>query len=918
VSAPQAFTTASAAAKPPRFLVVDGSNYIFRAFFALQMQRSGRPDVRLSTSYGMPTGALYVFSNMLMRLYLDEQPDLCAVVFDAPVPSFRQAIDPEYKANRREAPDDLKPQFPWFEKIVEAFKLPILRIPGVEADDVIATLTQKARARGMDVTIFTGDKDLMSLVDEHVSVVDTMRDVTYDPARVEEKFGVPASLVISWLALRGDSIDNVPGVAGIGDVTATKLLKEHSSIEGILAAADAGAIKGKMGEKLRDPVNRAALERSRLLVTLKPDVELPTEIPELRRLEWDKAALASVFRELEFGRLLARIETTFVSYRDRYHTILDVAALDALVAEVRAAGELGLTFLPVQQIPGRTRLLGVALGAPGVNAAYVPFSHRYLGAPAQLDAETVLARLAPLLADPALPKHIHNLKDALVALANHGVTRVEGIRSDPMLASYLLDATAGAHEIHELATTHLSHQCVTLASVTGKGKEARALPECDVGAVTQYAAEAADATLALGKLLHGRLETSGLAKLHDELELPLSRVLATMERTGIHVLAPVLREMSQKVGEDCQRLERLIQEEAGFPINVNSPKQLGELLFEKLGLRSDKMRKTKSGVYSTDAEQLEELVDAHHIVKHVLDHRELIKLKGTYLDAIPPLVDPKTSRLHSSYMQAVATTGRLSSENPNIQNIPVRTELGRSIRRAFVAEPGWLLVSADYSQIELRIIAHLSKDPRLVEAFAQGIDVHAQTAAEVFGIPLAEVTGEHRRVAKAVNYGLGYGQSEFGLSRALDIPRDEARLYIERYFARFAGVREYMASAISEAHKTQSVSTLLGRRVQIPALGSSRYNDRAAAERLARNAPIQGTAADILKLAMLKCQALCDASDGRARMLLTVHDELVFEVVEADAEKFAASAREAMESAYQLAVPLQVDVGIAKSWADAH
>jgi DNA polymerase-1 len=380
----------------------------------------------------------------------------------------------------------------------------------------------------------------------------------------------------------------------------------------------------------------------------------------------------------------------------------------------------------------------------------------------------------------------------------------------------------------------------------------------------------------------------------------------------------VLREMSQKVGEDCQRLERLIQEEAGFPINVNSPKQLGELLFEKLGLRSDKMRKTKSGVYSTDAEQLEELVDAHHIVKHVLDHRELIKLKGTYLDAIPPLVDPKTSRLHSSYLQAVATTGRLSSENPNIQNIPVRTELGRSIRRAFVTEPGWVLVSADYSQIELRIIAHLSKDPRLVEAFAQGIDVHAQTAAEVFGIPLSEVDSNHRRVAKAVNYGLGYGQSEFGLSRALDIPRDEARLYIERYFARFAGVREYMASAINEAHKSQSVSTLLGRRVQIPALASGRYNDRAAAERLARNAPIQGTAADILKLAMLRCQALCDASNGRARMLLTVHDELVFEVVEDDAQAFAAKVREAMESAYQLAVPLQVDVGIAKSWADAH
>jgi len=903
---------------PPRFIVVDGSNYIFRAFFALQMQRSGRPDVRLSTSYGMPTGALYVFSNMLMRLYLDEKPDLCAVVFDAPEPSFRMAIDPEYKANRNEAPDDLKPQFPWFEKIVGAFQLPILRIGGVEADDVIATLTKQARARGLDVTIFTGDKDLMALVDDHVSVVDTMRDVVYDPAKVNEKFGVPAAQVLPWLALRGDSIDNVPGVAGIGDVTATKLLREHGSIEAILAAADAGAIKGKMGERLRDPVQRAALERSQKLVALKDDVELPAEIGTLRRREWDTTGLAAVFRELEFGRLLARLETTFVSYKDRYKTILELAALDQLIAECKQAGEVALWFAPIAALPGRTRLLGVALAATGCCAGYVPFAHRYLGAPVQLDVDVVLQRLAPLLADPTLPKHIHNLKDALVALANHGITQVEGIRSDPMLASYLLDATQASHEIAELAHAHLSHTCVPLAQVTGKGKDTQPLPECDLAAVTTYAAEAADATLALGKLLRARLDSGGLASLHDTMELPLSRVLAVMERTGIRVEAQVLREMSQKVGEDCQRLERLIQEEAGFPINVNSPKQLGELLFEKLGLRSDKMRKTKAGVYSTDAEQLEELVDLHHVVKHILDHRELIKLKGTYLDAIPPLVDARTSRLHSSYMQAVATTGRLSSENPNIQNIPVRTELGRSIRRAFVTDPGWVLVSADYSQIELRIIAHLSKDPRLVEAFEKNIDVHAQTAAEVFGIPLTEVTGEHRRVAKAVNYGLGYGQSEFGLSRALDIPREEARLYIERYFARFAGVREYMTSAIAEAHKSLSVSTLLGRRVQIPALGSNRYNDRAAAERLARNAPIQGTAADILKLAMLACQKLCDASGGRARMLLTVHDELVFEVVETEAEGFAAAAREAMESAYRLAVPLQVDVGIAKSWADAH
>jgi DNA polymerase-1 len=900
----------------PRLIVVDGSNYIFRAFFALQQSRTGGRNIQLSTSAGMPTGALHVFANMLMRLYLDEKPELCAVVFDAGEPTFRNAIDPEYKANRSEPPDDLKPQFPWFEKIVHAFQLPVLSIPKVEADDVIATLVRSARARGLEVVIFSGDKDLMALVDEHVRVVDTMNDKTYDPAQVVEKFGVPPAQVTAWLALCGDSTDNVPGVEGVGKVTATKLLVQYGGdIDAILAAADRGEIKGKLGERLRDPVQRENLARSRLLVALKDDVALPCDVLELRRRDWNVAELSQVFHALEFTRLVARIETTFVSHKDRYRTIRTAAELAALAAELGRAPELALTVVPSHE-GARPKLLGLGLAAPGVAAAYVPVGHRYLGAPAQLDAQVVFEHLGPLFADPARPKQIHDLKSALLVFGAHGQA-LAGVRTDVMLASYLIDATQTTHGLVELAKQHLAHQAVPLADLLGKGKAKKDLHELDLDGAAVYAAEAADVTLALAKLLRQRLEGAGLAKLHDELELPLARVLATMETTGIKVATGLLAELGRKLGADVTRLERAIQEQAGAPINVASPKQISELLFEKLGLRSERMRKTSLG-YSTDAEQLEELIDQHPIVKLILEHRELSKLKSTYLDELPAHVDRETGRLHTSYLQAVATTGRLSSKHPNIQNIPIRTPLGREIRRAFVADEGMTLVSADYSQIELRVIAHLSGDPVLGHAFAHGIDVHAQTAAEVFDVPLAKVTAEHRRVAKAVNYGLGYGQTDFGLSRALDIPRDEARRYIERYFQRFAGVHTYMQKSVAEAREKLAVFTILGRRINIPALSAKNFTERSAAERLARNAPIQGSAADILKLAMLACQACCETEKGRARMLLTVHDELVFEVDEGFAPRFAETVRQAMESAYRLAVPLQVDVGIAKSWADAH
>jgi DNA polymerase-1 len=895
-----------------RFTIVDGSGYIFRAYFALKQARAGGRAIELSTSAGMPTGALHVFSSMLMRLHLDERPELCAVVFDAEGQTFRHQLDGEYKANRREVPEDLLPQLSWFEPIARAFRMPVLRVPGVEADDVIASLVKKARAQGLEVVIYGADKDLMQLVGPGVIMIDTMRDIVYDEARVKAKFGVPPSQVRDWLALRGDSTDNIPGVAGIGEVTATKLLTELGDIDTILANLD--KVKGKIADKLRDPAERRNLEVSRQLVTLQEDVEVP-EPSTFGRSDWDLARLTEIFTRLEFTAILTRLQATFATDPSTYRTILDDGALEEVLAAARAARELAVHVVCTPAGPARPVLLGVALAAGKDPPVYVPLAHRYLGAPRQLEPGALLARLGPVLADPDVVKTVHDVKQARVVLRPWGV-RVDPVPVDPMIAGYLLDPGAAAYGLGGLAKRYLEHAAAPVEEVTGKGREGKPFEQGEVAAATRFAGEQVDIARTLGKLLGARVRQAGMASLLDDVEMPLARVLEDMQEAGIRVDVAVLRELGQSIGEDCARLERQIHEIAGFPVNPGSPKQLGELLFDKLGLRSDNMRRVKSGAFSTGAEQLEELVDDHPIVKPILEHRELIKLKGTYLDALPAYVSPETGRVHTVYMQAAASTGRLASQHPNIQNIPIRTELGRRIRRAFVAPPGHVLVSADYSQIELRIVAHFSRDPVLVRAFAEGVDVHAETAAEVFSVPRGEVTAEMRRVAKAVNYGLGYGQSDYGLSRALDIPRAEARKYIDAYFTRFARVREYMEAAIAEARRTQVMRTLLGRRIPIPMITSGRYAERAAAERFARNAPIQGSAADILKLAMLRMHRALEGS--RARMLLTVHDELVFEVPEGEAEALAALAKREMEAAFELEVPLRVDVGVSPTWAGAH
>jgi DNA polymerase-1 len=915
-----------------RLHILDGHGYIFRAHYGLATGGKDRGPVRLSTATGMPTGALYVYASMLIRLHLDVRPQRIAVVFDSGRPSFRSEMDSDYKANRTEAPDDLKVQMPHFRPLTEAFCWPCMSVDGVEADDVIATLVKRARAVGWDVVIFTGDKDLMQLVDEHVTVIEPMRQITYDVAGVEKKFGVPPRLVGEFLAMVGDSSDNIPGVSGIGPVTAAKLLAEHGSIDGVLR--NAGQLKGKLKERFTDPTELANLERSRMLVTLKTDVEVPFELDELVPRPWNGEPLRQKFEELEFQALIDRLAQKTVAGTDEKTVTggagaalmaeLEVLAptivttreaLAATAAAIRAAGRFAIHIECDGQREDRHRMVGLGIAAPGQAPAYIPLGHRYLSAPAQLTAAD-LAPLGQVWADPAMRVVSHDTKAAYKALAEIGLP-IAGVAEDTMLAAYLLDSSSDDVSMNRVVQGALGVELPDHKTLVGTGHKAIGFEAVSVENAARHVGRAAAAVLAANEILTARLGQAGLVDLWRDLELPLARLLARVERKGIRIDVAHLRGLAEKMQADIAGLESRIQELAGETINVGSPKQLAHLLFEKLGLKSERMRKTKTG-YSTDYDVLDAMRDQHPIVAPILEHRELIKLKNTYIDALPPLVNPATGRLHTSFRQAVAATGRLSSTDPNLQNIPIRTELGREIRRAFIAEPGKVLVSADYSQIELRILAHLSKDPVLMKAFAEGIDVHTQTAAEVFGIPLDQVGPEERRVAKAVNYGLAYGQSDFGLGRALDIPRSEARQHMDRYFERFATVKQFMDSIIAEARRAGASFTILGRKRPIPGLTARDYRLRSAAERVAQNTPMQGSGADIMKLAMLRVDRMLSDRGFAADMLLTVHDELVLEVDEAQADELGPALIAAMEGVVQLSVPMVVEIGRGHTWADAH
>ncbi len=910
-----------------RLHILDGYGYIFRAYFAL-LGGADRRAVRLSTSGGMPTGALYVYAQMLIRLYLDEKPDRIAVVFDAPGKTFRNELDGEYKATRRETPEELRVQMPYFRELTEAFCWPVIAVPGVEADDVIATMVKKARAQEWDVVLYSGDKDLMQLVDGHVVQVDSMRQLQYDAAQVEKKFGVGPAQVGDWLALVGDKIDNIPGMPGVGKVTATKLLEQFGSIDGILANVE--ALKGKLKERFSDSEQRAQLELSRQLVQLRDDVELPCTLESLVPTPWDGERLTKLFHELEFHALLARLDPGAAAPSQdaqevrapaaievpAARVVLDASELEAVVVAARQAKRVALQVETDGGRHDRARVVGIALAFADEPPVYVPLGHRYLSAPAQLELSALPAAFALLLADPSVAKVVHDAKTARKALLDAGL-ELCGVVGDTMLETYLIDANRDAYAFERVMASATGLTLPKRAELLGKGKNAIGFEAVPVERAAEYAGMAAIAVLRADAELTARMGRAQVRHLHDELEVPLAVVLSDIERTGITIDVDYLRGLADQLGSEIAAIESRVFELAGEPLNLGSPKQLAVLLFDKLGLTSEKMKKTKTG-YSTDHEVLESLASHHEVVRPILEHRELIKLKGTYIDALPPLVNPRTGRLHTTFAQAVAATGRLSSQDPNLQNIPIRTELGRKIRRAFVAAEGRLLVSLDYSQIELRIMAHLSGDPVLTSAFRRGVDVHTQTAAEVFGISLEEVGGAERRVAKAVNYGLIYGQSPFGLARALDIPRSEAQHYIDRYFERFVTVRSFMDELVERARADGVATTMLGRKRPIPELAAKNYGRRRAAERIAQNTPMQGSAADIMKLAMLKASRRLERGDLDAKILLTVHDELVFEVERSQAEELGRVMQAEMAAALELAVPLVVDVGSGETWAEAH
>ena len=925
VSTSAATSTSTSAAKPSLF-IVDALNFLFRAFHALPP---------LTTTKGLQTGAIYGLCQMILRIEREERPTHLCVVYDAPGDNFRNEIFPAYKAHRPPMPPELAAQMALTRQVVEAFGLTQLEVAGFEADDIIATLAKVAKAAGMQVVICSSDKDLMQLCDGDVSVLDTMKNRRLGVEEVREKFGVPPELVGDVLALMGDSIDNVPGVAGIGPKTAAELINKFGSLDGVLAGA--GEIKGKRGASIVEA--RESIRLSRELVRLRDDVPLAEDpggaAPDRSRSTAPGRPLprAGVFppgraadgvrpgERRQGGRRRGRAAAGRAGARSRAagrrrHDPRPRGARRAGAADRGGGGRRARPRSTTACRPCAAIWSGSGSRSPPGGVVYLPFHHRYLGAPVCLP-EAALAELAAVLASPAVAKHAHDVKTLEVLLGQRGLA-LGGVASDPMLAAYLLDAARTHYDLDVVATSEGLAPPAARGSWMGTGASARPGSDISVEEVGPRLGAEAAASLALADRQAPQIVSGGFESLYRDMELPLADLLAKVECRGILLDVGKLREIGHEVGTSLVALESEIHAIAGGPFNIASNKQLADVLFGKLSLPVG--RRTKTGP-STDADTLEELAALHPVPAKIVEFRALSKLRGTYIDALPALVNPATGRLHTSFNQAVAATGRLSSSNPNLQNIPIRTELGRRIREAFVAKPGHLLVSADYSQIELRILAHFSQDPAFLEAFRSGQDIHLRTAAEVFGVPLEGVTGEQRRIAKAINFGLVFGQSDFGLAQVLRIPRAQARAYIDSYFARYAGVRAYMERAIADARAAGAVSTLLGRRRPLPEIHATRAQDRAYAERIARNTPIQGSAADLLKLAMIRVERGIAAKQGAvadAALLLTVHDELVFEVPEAGVPEFKQWIKNEMEVVFELAVPLVVDVGAGATWGAAH
>ena len=916
-------------------ILVDGSSYLYRAFHALPP---------LNNSKGQPTGAVKGVINMI-RAMIKQYPDSpVAVVFDAKGKTFRDDMYPDYKANRPPMPDDLRSQIEPIHKIIEAMALPMLIIDGVEADDVIGTLAAQATEKGMPVLVSTGDKDMAQLVNEHVTLVNTMTNTVMDVQGVSDKFGIPPELIIDYLALMGDKVDNIPGVPGVGEKTALALLQGLGGLDAIYDNLDKVADLGfrgskKMGDKLA--AEKANAEMSYELATIKCDVDLDVRPEDLQHGEEDKAALLELFTELEFKSWIAELSaapegesvvpakkaagkdkgeqvlaTPKVTIAGEYETVLNQADWDKWLEQLKAADIFAFDTETTSLNYMQARVVGVSVAVEAGKAAYIPFDHRYLDAPEQLSEEAVLGALKPLLEDESVKKVGQNLKYDRNVLLNHGIT-LKGIAHDTMLESYILDSVSSRHDMDSLALKHLDHKTIHFEEIAGKGAKQITFDQIPLEQAGPYAAEDADITLRLHETLWPQLEAQKEpASVYQDIELPLVTVLSTIERNGAFVSRELLATQSAELATKIKELEQKAYDIAGGPFNLSSPKQLGEILFEKLEIPVKK--KTPKGAPSTAEEVLVDLAQDYELPAVIMQYRGLAKLKNTYTDKLPLLIDDNTGRVHTSYHQAVAATGRLSSSDPNLQNIPIKTAEGRRIRQAFVAQKGYKIFAADYSQIELRIMAHLSGDKGLITAFAEGRDIHRATAAEVFGVELDKVEDEQRRRAKAINFGLIYGMSAFGLAKQLQISRGEAQEYIDLYFERYPGVLRYMDETRSEAADKGYVETLFGRRLYLPEINARNGQRRQAAERTAINAPMQGTAADIIKRAMIDVHNWLEQEKPDARMIMQVHDELVLEVAEAELEAVSGKIEQIMANAASLDVPLEVGLGSGDNWDEAH
>jgi DNA polymerase-1 len=884
--------------------LIDGSGYIYRAYHAVR---------HLSTTRGLPTNAAFGFTNMLLKLLSDRKPERIVMVFDAKGPTFRHEIFEAYKANRPPMPEDLSVQIPYIKQIVDGMNIASCELRGYEADDIIGTLALAAEKKGFHVVMVTGDKDFKQLVSPAISIWDPMKDRTIDYAGLKEDLGLEPSQWVDVMALAGDTSDNIPGVPGIGEKTAVSLMKTFGNLESIFENLD-NISRKKLRQNLSTFREQAML--SRRLVTINTEVPLSVELSSLKVADPDAKMLTSLFRELEFQRLQKLFPVKTDLSKKKYRAILNEEALNGLIDELKRAGTFAVDTETTAKDPMRAEIVGLSFACRPNEASYIPLRHRYAGVPEQLDPDQTIASLKPLLEDPKLAKVGQNIKFDWIVLKRSGI-QLQGVTFDTMVASYLLNPTRRAHNLEAIAAEYLDHRMISYKEVTGGKKDDKGFEGVLIEDAVTYACEDADITLMAYELLEPKLQEGGFDRLFKEVEMPLIPVLVDMEMFGICVEGERLKVVSKDFGRQLDTMEDRIYAIAGESFNIKSHKQLGRILFEKLKLPIQKKTKKKTG-YSTDVEVLTTLSVEHELPALVLHYRSLSKLKSTYADALVDLIHPETHRIHTSYNQTVTATGRLSSSGPNLQNIPIRTEEGREIRAAFVPQKGWTILSADYSQIELRLLAHYAEDSILVEAFEEDEDIHTRTATEVFELLPGMITREMRRQAKVINFGIIYGMGPFRLSKELGISHKMAKIYIDNYFRRYEGVRRFIEETVEEARKTGKVTTLLGRHRWLPDILSKNRTAREFAERTAVNTPLQGTAADLIKVAMIQIPQALGKMHLDAKMLLQVHDELLFEVPPEELETVVEYVTKIMEGVYELRVPLKVDIKTGQNWANVY